>query len=71
MLLLTIFTTAVRLSGPQHALLLLPLCLSVALVYKTIRCSRVRDIPVASIVLAVTIVAGMYAVGIAFFLAQF
>ena len=59
-----IFTTPVLMTGHQHALLLLPLCLSIAVVYKTTRCPDVRDIPVASLVLWVTIVVGMYAVGV-------
>ena len=59
-----IFTTPVFMTGHQHALLLLPLCLSIAVVYKTTRCPDVRDIPLASLVLWVTIVVGMYAVGV-------
>ena len=60
----SIFTTPVFMTGHQHALLLLPLCLSIAIVYKTTRCPDVRDIPVASLVLWATIVVGMYAVGV-------
>ena len=59
-----LFTTAIELTGVQRSLLMLPLCLSIAVVYKTTRCERVRDIPVAALILWVTIVAGMYAVGI-------
>jgi hypothetical protein len=59
-----ILTTPVFMTGHQHALLLLPLCLSIAVVYKTTRCPEVRDIPLASLVLWVTIVVGMYAVGV-------
>lgn len=59
-----LFTTAIELTGVQRSLLMLPLCLSIAVVYKTTRCKRVRDIPVAALILWVTIVAGMYAVGI-------
>ena len=60
----SIFTAPVFMTGHQHALLLLPLCLSIAVVYKTTRCPDVRDIPLASLVLWVTIVVGMYAVGV-------
>ncbi|HUU82559.1 MAG TPA: hypothetical protein VM243_03545 [Phycisphaerae bacterium] len=63
-LLATIFTIPVFMTGHQHAVLLLPLCLSIAIVYKTTRCPNVREIPLASLVLWVTIVAGMYAVGV-------
>lgn len=59
-----LFTTPMTISGVQHALLLLPLCLAIAVVYKTIRCANVREVPVAAGVLCVTILAGMYAVGV-------
>ena len=57
------FVTGIGLSGPQRLLLMLPLCLSIALVYKTIRCERLRNIPMATLGLWATIVLGMYAVG--------
>ena len=60
----SIFTTPIFMTGHQHALLLLPLCLSIAVVYKTSRCADVRDIPLTSLVLWATIVLGMYAVGV-------
>ncbi len=62
-LLANVFTTAVQLTGGQRFLLMFPLCLSVALVYKTTRCESLRDVPVSALVLWVTIVLGMYAVG--------
>ena len=49
-------------------LMLLPLCLAVSVVYKTTRCERLRDIPKAALVSWVTIVLGMYVVGIALLL---
>ncbi len=58
-----LFTTPIELTGIQSFLLMLPLCLSIAIVYKTTRCRNLRDVPVAALVLWVTIVAGMYAVG--------
>jgi len=60
----TLFLNPMTLSGFQHALLLLPLCLSVSVVYKTVRCAEVRQIPVAAMALWATIVVGMYAVGV-------
>lgn len=63
MLLASVFTTAVQLTGGQRFLLMLPLCLSVAIVYKTTRHDSLREMPVAALVLWVTIVLGMYAVG--------
>ena len=41
------------------ALLLLPLCAVVAVVYKSIRCSRMSRVPRESLVLFITIVVGM------------
>jgi hypothetical protein len=52
------------LSGTHHILLILPLCLSIAIVYKTLRCENLRDIPAAAAILWGTIVVGMYAVGV-------
>jgi hypothetical protein len=59
-----LFTTAVQLTGIQRSLLMLPLCLSIAIVYKTTRCDKLGDIPVATLTLWITIVLGMYAVGL-------
>ena len=67
-LLAALFTTPITMTGFQHALLMLPLCLSISVVYKTVRCEEVREIPLASLVLWVTMVAGMYAVGIGLWL---
>ncbi len=54
------------LSGMQRQLLMLPLCLSIAVVYKTTRCDDLRDVPVAALILWGTIVVGMYTVGVGF-----
>ena len=55
---------AAGLSGMQRQLLMLPLCLSIAVVYKTTRCESLRDVPVAALILWGAIVVGMYAVGV-------
>lgn len=60
----TIFVTALELSGPQRLMLMWPLCLAVAIVYKATRCEDVRQIPKATVVLWGTIIMGMYAVGV-------
>ena len=52
----------------RHYLWLLPLCLAVALVYKTTKCAEVREIPLAALISWLTIVVGMYAVGAALWL---
>jgi len=59
-----IFTSAMALSGPQRLVLMLPLCMSIALVYKTTRCEKMSDVPVATLVLWITIMLGMAAVGV-------
>ncbi len=63
--LLAVFLQPVLLTRWQQMLMLLPLCLTVSVVYKTTRCERVRDIPWAAFVSWITIVVGMYVVGIA------
>ena len=59
-----LFVTAVELTGLQRLALMLPLCLAVAVVYKTTRCRHVREVPVAALTLWITIVIAMYAVGV-------
>ncbi len=59
-----LFTTAIELTGTQRFLLMLPLCLSVAVVYKTTRMKDIRAIPAAVLVLWATIVLAMCAVGV-------
>lgn len=63
-LVLGLFTSPIMLSGMQRMLLVLPLCLSISVVYKTIRCEKLADMPLAALGLWVTIIVGMYAVGI-------
>ncbi len=64
-----LFTTAIELASRQQRLLLiLPLCLSIAIVYKATRCETLRELPVAALTLWGTIVVGMYAVGVALWL---
>ncbi|MBI1826610.1 MAG: hypothetical protein HY287_16530 [Planctomycetes bacterium] len=59
-----LFLTGAELSSRQRLLLMLPLCLSIAIVYKVTRCAHVRDVPLASLTLWITIVLGMFAVGV-------
>ena len=59
-----LFTTPIALTGMQRLTLMLPLCLSIAIIYKTTRCKDLRKVPVAAIVLWITIVLGMYTVGV-------
>ena len=58
------FTTGAQLTGRERLLLMLPLCLSIAIIYKVTRCAHLREVPAASLILWVTIVLGMFAVGV-------
>ena len=60
----SIFVTAIELTGLERLALMFPLCLAIAVVYKTIRCHRLRDVPTAVLTLWITIVIAMYAVGV-------
>lgn len=62
--LLAIFLSPVSLSRGQQLFMLLPLCLAISVVYKTTKCENVRDIPWAAFVSWITIVLGMFVVGI-------
>ena len=61
----TLLIHPMTLSRMQQMLLLLPLCLTVSVVYKTTKCQTLRELPLAALVSWITIVIGMYAVGIA------
>ncbi len=64
MSLLAMFTTGLELPGFPRFLLMVPLCLSVAIIYKATRLDDVRQIPKAVLALWVTIVLGMVGVGV-------
>lgn len=53
-----------QLTRIEQMLLLLPLCLAIAMVYKTTKLADLRQLPRAALVSWITIVVGMYAVGI-------
>ncbi len=58
------FVTPIALGGLQKAVLILPICLSIAIVYKVTRLENLRHMIRAVLNLWVTIVVGMYAVGV-------
>ena len=60
----TLFVHPIVLNGRLRLFMLVPLVLCVAIVYKTIRCRNVREIPLASLVLCGTIILGMFSVGV-------
>ncbi|MFQ5494835.1 MAG: hypothetical protein ACE5EX_05600 [Phycisphaerae bacterium] len=59
-----IFATPIPLSGLGKVILVFPICLSISVVYKATRLERLRELPSAVLGLWVTIVVGMYAVGV-------
>ena len=62
--LLASFDSGIAIRGYMRLGLLAPLALSISIIYKTIHCHRVRDIPMASLVLCVSILAGMMSIGV-------
>lgn len=62
------FITPVPLTGWQQLSLLLPLCLAVSIVYKLTKLENLREVPKAALITWVTIVVGMFAVGLGLFL---
>lgn len=63
-LLPAVLASTSALSGGVRLLLMIPLCLSVAIVYKTTRCEDLSRLPREVGALLVTIVLGMAGVGI-------
>ena len=63
-----LFTTGIELTGMHRFLLMLPLCLSIAVVYKTTRCTSLKEVPSSAILLWVTIVLSMLGVGVGLWL---
>ncbi len=60
----TLFLDPIPLSGLQRAALLLPICLSISVVYRTIKTPDLRDVLRTSLTLWVTIVIGMWVVAV-------
>lgn len=59
-----LFVTPIHLTGIGRLMLMLPLCLAISIIYKATRCDRLEEIPGAVASLWVTIVIGMFAVGV-------
>ena len=66
--LLALFTTPMQISGTQHLALLAPLCVAISVVYKTVRCQDLRDVPLAALGQSITIIVAMIGVGVAVWL---
>ena len=54
--------------GANHIWLVLPLCAVLAVVYKTIRVERLRELPVAVLVLWAYMLGGILALAVGFYL---
>jgi len=67
-LLATLFVNPIMFSRRTGLFMLLPLCLAISIVYKTIKIDDLRKIPAAVAASWATIVLGMCAVGIAVFI---
>jgi hypothetical protein len=62
--LLALFVRQIPIDGFWRLGMLAPLALSIAVVYKTIHCRNLREIPFASLILCISIIAGMLAIGV-------
>jgi len=63
-MLLALFVEPIHLTGWWRLVMMLPLCLGIAVVYKALKLDDLRSLPVGSLALWATLVAGMMAVGI-------
>lgn len=63
-ILLALFTMPMTITGIGRLLMLLPLTLTISVVYKTLHCRRPASIPRAALTLWLTIVAAMMSIGL-------
>ena len=59
-----LFVRPMTITNIWRLAMLVPLALSVSIVYKTIHCTRLRQVPLASLRLCFMIVAGMLLIGV-------
>jgi hypothetical protein len=59
-----LFVDPIEIRGIGRLLMLAPLIFSVSLVYKTIRCRDLRQVPLAAAKLCIMILCGMMAIGV-------
>jgi len=64
----TLFLNPIELSSTARLPLMIPLCLAVAICYKTIRAQHISDAPKESIWVFAYIIAGLTALGVLFWL---
>jgi len=58
-----VFVEPITITGVGRLLMLVPLAMMVSIVYKTIRCSKLSSVPLASVQLCTMIVGGMMLIG--------
>ena len=63
-ILLALFVEPIHLTGWWRLVMMLPLCLGIAVVYKALKLDDLRSLPIGSLALWATLVAGMMAVGV-------
>jgi len=61
---LALFVEPIQLTGWWRLVMMLPLCLGIAVVYKALKLDDLRSLPIGSLALWATLVAGMMAVGV-------
>ena len=59
-----LFVKPITIPGVWRLLMLVPLSLMISVVYKTIRCRRLRSVPLASFSLCFMILSGMMLIGV-------
>ncbi|HUW83552.1 MAG TPA: hypothetical protein VMZ31_12235 [Phycisphaerae bacterium] len=63
-ILLALFVEPIQLTGWWRLVMMLPLCLGIAVVYKALKLDDLRSLPIGSLALWATLVVGMMAVGV-------
>ncbi len=58
-----VFVEPITITGVWRLVMLVPLALMISVVYKTIRCSKLSAVPLASVKLCTMIVGGMMLIG--------
>lgn len=62
---LSVFVSPIPITGVGRLAMLAPLALSISVVYKTMRCERLRQVPASSVILCVMILFVMGLIGAA------
>jgi hypothetical protein len=60
----SLFVTPIPITGIGRLIMLIPLCMSISIVYKTMRCERLSQVALASVILCFTILVVMGLIGV-------